>query len=139
VSNPQPGGPGLCIYVLQRQGGPVIPPGTGFPFRRVLRLAGLRCRYPNPPPQGGGITLPSLIFITPFHKMYACLKFRKSCNFRWRITLTAAWTSKRSLTYDGWHTVTERVPTLGPMLSIIMREIIKMNSLLRWGRKKMGT
>jgi hypothetical protein len=29
---PQPGGPGHCIYIPQEQGGPVIPPGTGFPF-----------------------------------------------------------------------------------------------------------
>jgi hypothetical protein len=33
----QPGGPGLRIYILQEQGGPVITPGTGFPFRRLLR------------------------------------------------------------------------------------------------------
>jgi hypothetical protein len=37
---PQPGGPGSCIYIPQEQGGPVIPPGTGFPFCRLLRLAG---------------------------------------------------------------------------------------------------
>jgi hypothetical protein len=30
--NPQPGGPGLRIYDRQRQGGPAIPPGTGYPF-----------------------------------------------------------------------------------------------------------
>jgi hypothetical protein len=30
--NPQPGGPGPCIYIPQEQGGPVIPPGTVFPF-----------------------------------------------------------------------------------------------------------
>jgi hypothetical protein len=30
--NPQPGGPGLRIYDPQRQGGPAIPPGTGYPF-----------------------------------------------------------------------------------------------------------
>jgi hypothetical protein len=47
---PQPGGPGFCIYIPQEQGGPVIPPGTGFPLRRLLRLAGLRWRYFNPPP-----------------------------------------------------------------------------------------
>jgi hypothetical protein len=29
-----------------------IPPGTGFPFRRLLRLGGLRWRYSNPPPRG---------------------------------------------------------------------------------------
>jgi hypothetical protein len=36
---PKPGGPGPRIYIPQEQGGPVIPPGTGFPFRRLLRLA----------------------------------------------------------------------------------------------------
>jgi hypothetical protein len=35
---PQPGGPGPRIRILQEQGGPVIPPGTGFPFCRLLRL-----------------------------------------------------------------------------------------------------
>jgi hypothetical protein len=30
--NPQPGGPGLRIYVPWRQGGPAVPPGTGFLF-----------------------------------------------------------------------------------------------------------
>jgi hypothetical protein len=39
---PQPGGTGPRIYIPQEQGGPVIPPGTGFPFRRLLRHAGLR-------------------------------------------------------------------------------------------------
>jgi hypothetical protein len=37
---------------LEGQGGPVIAPGTGFYFRRLLRLAGLRWRYSNPPPHG---------------------------------------------------------------------------------------
>jgi hypothetical protein len=36
----------------QKQGGPLIPPGTWFLFRRLLRLAGLRWRYSTPPPQG---------------------------------------------------------------------------------------
>jgi hypothetical protein len=48
----QQGGPGLRIYILQEQSGPVIPPGTGFLFRRLLRLAGLRYRYSKPPPHG---------------------------------------------------------------------------------------
>jgi hypothetical protein len=50
----QPGGPGPGIYIPQKQGGPVtcMPSGTGFPFRRPLRLAGLRWRYSNPPPRG---------------------------------------------------------------------------------------
>jgi hypothetical protein len=46
---PQSGEPGPRIYIPQEQGGPIIPPGTGFPFRRLLRLAGLRWRYSNPP------------------------------------------------------------------------------------------
>jgi hypothetical protein len=33
---PQPGGPRPLIYIPQDQGGPVIDPGTGFPFRRHL-------------------------------------------------------------------------------------------------------
>jgi hypothetical protein len=40
---PQPGGPGSRIYIPQEQGGPVIPPGTGFPFYRLLRLAFMCC------------------------------------------------------------------------------------------------
>jgi hypothetical protein len=32
--------------------GPVIPPGTGFPFLRLLRPAGLRWKYSTPPPHG---------------------------------------------------------------------------------------
>jgi hypothetical protein len=49
---PQPGVPDSRIYVPQEQGGPDIPPGTGFPFLRLLRLAGLRWRYSIPPPHG---------------------------------------------------------------------------------------
>jgi hypothetical protein len=49
---PQPGRPGPRIYITQEQGGPVIPPGIGFPFLRLLRLAGLRWRYSTPPPHG---------------------------------------------------------------------------------------
>jgi hypothetical protein len=49
----QPGGPGPHIYILQEQGGPVIPPGTGFPFQCLLWLAELRWRYSYLPPRGG--------------------------------------------------------------------------------------
>jgi hypothetical protein len=31
--NTQPGGPGVRIYDPRRQGGPVTPPGTGYPFQ----------------------------------------------------------------------------------------------------------
>jgi hypothetical protein len=48
---PQPEGPGQRIYVAQEQGCLVIPPGTGFPFRRLLRLAEL-WRHSTPPPHG---------------------------------------------------------------------------------------
>jgi hypothetical protein len=41
-SLPQPGGAEPRIYIPQEQGGPVIPPGIGFPFHPLLRLAGLR-------------------------------------------------------------------------------------------------
>jgi hypothetical protein len=34
---PQPGGSGLRIHIPEEQGCPVIPLGTGFPFRRRLQ------------------------------------------------------------------------------------------------------
>jgi hypothetical protein len=40
------------FYIPQEQSDPAIPPDTGFPFRRLLRLTGLRSRYWNPPPHG---------------------------------------------------------------------------------------
>jgi hypothetical protein len=52
---PKPGGPGPRIYIPQEQGGSVIPPGTGFPFLRLLRLAGIRWRHSNSPPHGAVI------------------------------------------------------------------------------------
>jgi hypothetical protein len=45
-------GPGPRIYIPQEQGVPIISPGTGFPYRRLLRLSGLGWRYSNPPPHG---------------------------------------------------------------------------------------
>jgi hypothetical protein len=41
------------VHVLispKEQCGPVVVPDTGFPFRRLLRLAGLQWRYSNLPP-----------------------------------------------------------------------------------------
>jgi hypothetical protein len=46
---PQPGRPCSRIYIPHEQGGPVIPPGTVFPLRRLLRLSRLRWSYSNPP------------------------------------------------------------------------------------------
>jgi hypothetical protein len=45
-------GSGPRIHIPQEHGGPIITPDTGFPFRGLLRLAGLRWRYSNPPPRG---------------------------------------------------------------------------------------
>jgi hypothetical protein len=47
-----PGGIGPRIYIPQEEGGPVISPGIGFPFHRLLRLSGLRWKYSIPPPHG---------------------------------------------------------------------------------------
>jgi hypothetical protein len=49
---PQLEGSGSRSYTQQELGVPVILPGTGFPLRHLLRLAGLRWRYSNPPPHG---------------------------------------------------------------------------------------
>jgi hypothetical protein len=49
---PQSGGPGSRIYIPQDQGGQIVPPGSGLPFRLLLRLAELRFRYSNRPPRG---------------------------------------------------------------------------------------
>jgi hypothetical protein len=51
IRDSQPGGAGPRIYIPQEHGGPVITPESGFPFRRLLRLAVLRWRYSNPRPQ----------------------------------------------------------------------------------------
>jgi hypothetical protein len=50
-----------------------IPPSTGFPFCRILRLAGLRWRYSNPPPHWD--TQRRLIG----HSFYRGNFLRKSC------------------------------------------------------------
>jgi hypothetical protein len=51
---PQPGGPDSRIYIPQEQGGPVIPPGTGYPVRCPLGLTSSDSQG-----YGGGIlTLP---------------------------------------------------------------------------------
>jgi hypothetical protein len=49
---PQPERPGPSIYIPQEQGVPVIPPGTGFPFRRLVRFTGLRWRHSTSPLHG---------------------------------------------------------------------------------------
>jgi hypothetical protein len=88
ASNPQPGRSCLCTYVPQLQGCPVIPPGTGFPFRRLLRLAGLRWRYSNPPPHG---VLPAVTAITNYDNDYSIQFFvylRGELNSQWPFTVS---------------------------------------------------
>jgi hypothetical protein len=46
--------PGPRIYIPQEEGGPVIPPGTGFPFRRFHDSQGYGGGNSNPPPHSGG-------------------------------------------------------------------------------------
>jgi hypothetical protein len=44
------------IFISPRnKEGPVIPPGIGFPFRRLLLLAGVRRRYSNQPLRGNSL------------------------------------------------------------------------------------
>jgi hypothetical protein len=76
ASNPQPGGPGLCIYVSRWQGSPVIPQGTGFPFHRRLRLAGLRWRCSNPPPHGAEKITVAQMIITPHVTLLRIIEFK---------------------------------------------------------------
>jgi hypothetical protein len=40
------------VFIAPRNRVAKLYPVTGFPFRRPPRLAGLRCRYSNPLPQG---------------------------------------------------------------------------------------
>jgi hypothetical protein len=56
---PQSGRSGLCSCIPQEQGGPVIPPGTGFPFCHLLWLAGLRWEVFEPTSTWGSPQLPS--------------------------------------------------------------------------------
>jgi hypothetical protein len=51
---PQLGGQGSRFYIPQEEGGPIIPPGAGFPLRRLLRLAS----YGSQGYGGGILTLP---------------------------------------------------------------------------------
>jgi hypothetical protein len=41
----QPGDPGPSIYIAYEHGGPVMPPGTGFPLHCILQVVELQWRY----------------------------------------------------------------------------------------------
>jgi hypothetical protein len=62
---PQLGWPGSFICFSQEQGGPVTPPVNGFPFCRLLLLAGPRWRCSNPPPLLEVRSYPRPIVIRP--------------------------------------------------------------------------
>jgi hypothetical protein len=53
----QPGGPCPSICIPQEQCGPIITPGTGFPFCSLLQPTGLQWRYLIPPLHGISSTL----------------------------------------------------------------------------------
>jgi hypothetical protein len=93
----QPGRPGPRIYFPQENRGPVMPPGTGFPFRRFLRLTGLQWSYSKPPPRevtvdsqltvlvithrhGTQIKHCSSVGVQLFPWKHACLRSRYSAN-----------------------------------------------------------
>jgi hypothetical protein len=48
-------------------GWPIYAPGTGFPFRHLQRLAGLRWSYSNPPSHGVDTTELLVLVILPRH------------------------------------------------------------------------
>jgi hypothetical protein len=48
----KPGGPVPVFISPRNRVTQLYPRGTGFPLPRLLRLAGLRWRYSNPPPHG---------------------------------------------------------------------------------------
>jgi hypothetical protein len=64
----------------QEQGGPVTPPGTWFPFRRLLRLAGLRWRYLTSPPHAFPTELWPLfkvkVMLRPTVSQLVCLRIK---------------------------------------------------------------
>jgi hypothetical protein len=53
---PKPAGPDPRIYNPQGQGGPVIPPGTVFPLRRLQRLAGTTVKIFDPDCSSNSVT-----------------------------------------------------------------------------------
>jgi hypothetical protein len=57
---PQPEGPGPHIYIPRDR----LAPGTGFHFRRLLLLAGLRWGYSTPPPHRITVEVKSQYILT---------------------------------------------------------------------------
>jgi hypothetical protein len=83
-----PGRPGTHMYIPQEQGGPIIPPVTGFPFRRLLRLAEYGGDSLTRPHTGGVLlvlaiyrpsTTAQKTFLPLFHVLSLAGKSPKSC------------------------------------------------------------
>jgi hypothetical protein len=93
--NPQPGGPGLRIYDPRRQGGPAIPPGTGYTFSHLLRhtwvTVGL---FFNPGHHTGCFPLPdynsespecTVLINTVIIAVHLCSPVLKVCTLHWSV------------------------------------------------------
>jgi hypothetical protein len=70
----------------KEQGGPVMTPGTGFSFRRLLRLAGLRWRYSTPPPHVMVVMKTSnFIDITPCSPVKVYQRYEGTCHLHLQV------------------------------------------------------
>jgi hypothetical protein len=72
---PQPGEPGPRIYIPQEQGGTAIPPGTGFPCRRLLHSQGY----------GGGIRTRLHARVSIYSPLLICYLSMTICPIEWNI------------------------------------------------------
>jgi hypothetical protein len=100
--SPQPGGPGSCIYIAQEQESLTIIPGTGFPFRRLLRLAGLRWRYSNPPPHGLSLKPQFLLYNIQKFSSYLTRNALRLCHKDQPVN--AVWRNSRCLLWEPYET-----------------------------------
>jgi hypothetical protein len=61
------------IYIPQGQTGPVILPGTGFLFRRLLQISGMRWEYSKPPQPVGVKLIKLAVKLQPTINRPVCL------------------------------------------------------------------
>jgi hypothetical protein len=81
----------------------------GFPFRRLLRLAGSRWRYSTPPPRGYTPSRFLCPFITPRHGPHGrhCLLFLRMCVY-WSVTWQ--WMSYCRVRLCCWNVFSDPLP-----------------------------